>query len=433
MKLVFFLKILIFNIRVKYHFRTFIENIITNKYLSMKTIHIRILIISFVILLAACTNKEKTNLQKERTDNFPSMNDASKANLSAGETYQTLLQSFRISRSQTDSIIYPSYYGGAYINSNNQLVILLSDTTKENKRSIENILGSGNFILKKCTFTYAYLKQIMNTVTKSYQENSQHPSIMQNISYIRFQEDKNCIVIGLLEFSEKRISEFRENISDSPAIKFEAASGYNSIESKFQLSPGTFVRNSKSIYQDRINTTASLGYRATMSDGSKGFVVSGHFLWEGGSLYYPITEEGPFEFIGSCVKSQTSGKIDAAFCTIDTDICDLLQIPHTNVHMIPVRSVPIGCIVRMHRDQYANTGKITSANVWVTFKNGTKIGEMYTADYTSEPRDSGSAIYVSTAHNESALVGIHQGRSTYNEAYIVQAQYINETFNISCY
>ena len=105
MKLVFFLKILIFNIRVKYHFRTFIENIISNKYLSMKTIHIRILIISFVILLAACTNKEKTNLQKERTDNFPSMNDASKANLSAGETYQTLLQSFRISRSQTDSII----------------------------------------------------------------------------------------------------------------------------------------------------------------------------------------------------------------------------------------------------------------------------------------------------------------------------------------
>lgn len=97
------------------------------------------------------------------------MNEASKANLSAGETYQTLLQSFRISRSQTDSIIYPSYYGGAYINSNNQLVILLSDTTKENKRSIENILGSGNFILKKCTFTYAYLKQIMNTVTKSYQ------------------------------------------------------------------------------------------------------------------------------------------------------------------------------------------------------------------------------------------------------------------------
>ena len=60
-------------------------------------------------------------------------------------------------------------------------------------------------------------------------------------------------------------------------------------------------------------------------------------------------------------------------------------------------------------------------------------GRMYSADYTSEPRDSGSAIYVSTAHNESALVGIHQGRSTYNEAYIVQAQYINETFNISCY
>lgn len=38
--------------------------------------------------------------------------------------------------------------------------------------------------------------------------------------------------------------------------------------------------------------------------------------------------------------------------------------------------------------------KLQVQNVWVTFKNGTKIGEMYTADYTSEPGDSGSAIYV---------------------------------------
>lgn len=58
---------------------------------------------------------------------------------------------------------------------------------------------------------------------------------------------------------------------------------------------------------------------------------------------------------------------------------------------------------------------------------------MYTVDYISEPSDSGSTIYVSTAHNESALVGIHQGRSIYNKTYIAQVQYINETFNISCY
>ena len=96
----------------------------------MKTIQTQILIISFAVSLMACTNKEKINLQKECTDNLPSMNDASKANLSAGETYQILLQSFRASRSQTDSIIYPSYYGGAYINPNDQLVILLSDITK---------------------------------------------------------------------------------------------------------------------------------------------------------------------------------------------------------------------------------------------------------------------------------------------------------------
>lgn len=215
----------------------------------MKTIQTRILTIFFVILLAACTNKEKTNLQKESTDNFPSMNDVSKANPLAGERYQILLQSFRISRSQTDSIIYPSYYGGAYINQNDQLVILLSDTTKENKRRIENTIGSGNFILQKCQFSYVHLKRVMDDVTKFYQEGSQHPSIMQNISYIRFQEDKNCIVIGLLEFSEKRILEFRENISDSPAIKFEAASGHNSIEFKFQPFSQTLVRNSKSAYK----------------------------------------------------------------------------------------------------------------------------------------------------------------------------------------
>lgn len=50
----------------------------------MKTIQTQILIISFAVSLMACTNKEKINLQKECTDNLPSMNDASKANLSAG-------------------------------------------------------------------------------------------------------------------------------------------------------------------------------------------------------------------------------------------------------------------------------------------------------------------------------------------------------------
>lgn len=81
----------------------------------MKTIQTQLLMISFVISLIACTNKEKTNLPKESTEHLPSMNDASKNNLLAGDTYQILLQSFHVSRSQTDSIIYPSYYGGAYI------------------------------------------------------------------------------------------------------------------------------------------------------------------------------------------------------------------------------------------------------------------------------------------------------------------------------
>lgn len=98
-----------------------------------------------------------------------------------------------------------------------------------------------------------------------------------------------------------------------------------------------------------------------------------------------------------------------------------------------IRSIFIGCIIKKHRGQYANTGKITSTNIWATFKNGTQSGEMYTADYTSEPGDRINTIYISTAYDESALVGIHQGRSTYNEAYIVQAQYFNEIFNISCY
>lgn len=230
---IFKTKLLIFNMDIKYYFPTFIENTITNKYLSMRTIQTQLLMISFVISLIACTNKEKTNLPKESTEHLPSMNDASKNNLLAENTYQILLQSFYVSRSQTDSTIYPSYYGGAYITPNNQLVILLSDTTKGNKKSIENTLGGRNFILQKCQFSYVHLKRVMDDVTKFYREGTQHPSIMQNISYIRFQEDKNCIVIGLLEFSEKRISEFRENISDSPAIKFEAASGSSSIESKF--------------------------------------------------------------------------------------------------------------------------------------------------------------------------------------------------------
>lgn len=390
-------------------------------------------ILSIIFLFLACTNKEKAIPRENNSDYLYLIDDISEANIFASEQYQTLVQSFCFSRSDVDSINYPSYYGGAYIDENDKLVVLLSDTSIGYKRNIEKVLGSKNFILKKCRFSYIYLKQVINTINQFYQEDVQFSSIIQNISYIRFQEDKNCIIIGLLEHSEERINEFRKNIVDSPAIKFEYAPDLNSVESKFQLHPGSYVRNSKSKYQDKSSSSASLGYRAKMSDGSEGFVVSGHFLWEGGALYYPITDDGPFEFIGSCVRSQTSGNVDAAFCVIETDICDLLQIPDPIMRLDPVVFVSVGQAVKMYGYKRSSVGKITGVDISAAFKNETRIGSMFTADYSSEPGDSGSAVYTPVPRNGIALVGIHQGRSTYNEAYIVQARYINKAFGISCY
>lgn len=173
-------------------------------------------------------------------------------------------------------------------------------------------------------------------------------------------------------------------------------------------------------------------------DGTKGVVISGHFMHEGNGLY-AMNNDQKYEIIGSCIDSQESGSIDAAFCELDFSVCDVAQSPISDfpLDLNPIRSPPVGASVTKYTYTGISSGKITSTNVSARFKNGVVITNMLSADYKSQSGDSGGPIYSAAKKNNQMmvlLVGIHQGSSsTSNNAYIIQAQYINKTFGLSCY
>ena len=87
---------------------------------------------------------------------------------------------------------------------------------------------------------------------------------------------------------------------DSPTLVFYLSGGIPVIDSAPKPG-GSLGYNSGS-------EDASMGYRATRY-GEDGFVTAGHFVGIGGSIY-----QG-YDLVGYCANSQTSGTIDAVWCS----------------------------------------------------------------------------------------------------------------------
>lgn len=352
-----------------------------------------LLVLVVIFTLSSCTREEHLQPEKEtfktNLDWYPS-----EAHLDAIEEYQKILESFTTSRSYTlDSIHFPEYYGGAFINENDKLVVLVTNSQFNRQKNIEDIVGSKNSIVKPCQYSYRQLNDIMNDLNELLLNNPSKNPAIENITQAKLMEADNSIVVELLECTEEKINEFKENLINSPMIKFNQAKGFGSTEATTTFEPGTKVYCTK--HNSSVeHSSAALGYRVMKGDGTKGVVVSGHFMHEGNGLY-AMNNDQKYEIIGSCIDSQESGSIDAAFCELDFSVCDVAQSPISDfpLDLNPIRSPPVGASVTKYTYTGISSGKITSTNVSARFKNGVVITNMLSADYKSQPGDSGGPIY----------------------------------------
>lgn len=87
--------------------------------------------------------------------------DAS-SQLDAMLAYQSLMEVCLNGKTRAVSTDYPSYYGGAYINENNKLIVYSTDLSFNS--DIYKLTGTNNIMIEQCTYSYSELTNVMEAL-----------------------------------------------------------------------------------------------------------------------------------------------------------------------------------------------------------------------------------------------------------------------------
>ncbi|OAV71117.1 hypothetical protein Barb4_00866 [Bacteroidales bacterium Barb4] len=132
-----------------------------------------------------------------------------------------------------ENIIYPEYYAGDWINQadkeNRRWIVAVKGDTAVLRKSIAKIIGSNNFIIKSVTYSYRELNELLQYIDKRLEEDK-NKEIYANMGVWSIDTELNRMSIGIKDCSEKRISEFKKNIIDHPALIFEQREFFYDIE-----------------------------------------------------------------------------------------------------------------------------------------------------------------------------------------------------------
>lgn len=150
--------------------------------------------------------------------NTRSIGDAQK---SAIDSQNKLITSFKYKCGQElTAIDYPYYYGGSYINLNNQLVVLICGDTNVYKQSIVNILDCSSVIFEECRYSYKELLSIIEHLDKVEAANTIKTD--DSLEYIyQLSVQDNRVIVKIVDITLSKMLRFKQTIYDSPAIAFE--------------------------------------------------------------------------------------------------------------------------------------------------------------------------------------------------------------------
>lgn len=337
---------------------------------------------------------------------------------SAVAAYDELMNSFPQSRA-TGEKIYPDYYGGSYINENEQLVVYVTDLNfVPLVASAEN---NDTVIYRVCEYSYNELNNVMDTINE-YKFANSDSYIADNFNSYALLDAQNRIEVRLDEYSEEKIQEFKDNVLDSNMIVFVEANG--PIEDLVNLNAGCKINDG--------TYAGSMGYRARRN-GVDGIVTAGHVIGAGQTLYYDATNTA----IGTCnVSFSGNGTYDAAFCQItNSNYTPTNTLWGTSNTLSTTISEPgVGTFVNKIGYASGHTdGYITSTNATMTNTSGVTRTNMVEVECYATNGDSGGIFYsyVSSTNTRYTLGIVSAGDGTYT--YYSKANVINSALGTSRY
>ena len=118
---------------------------------------------------------------------------------------------------------YPDYYGGSYIDSNGELVILIKDTeacTTTELNTIMEITDAPKTI--DCSYSYSELEDIVDEITLAVNNyNETNANYSGFVTCWAIDDKANNIVVYLKDLSETTINWFKLNICNANCIVFK--------------------------------------------------------------------------------------------------------------------------------------------------------------------------------------------------------------------
>lgn len=349
----------------------------------------------------------------------------------AYRSYETLMGLMKAqTRSAGTSAVYPEYYGGSYVDDNGKLVVLLasSEAATRSAGSLKGSLSDGSVVYKTCTYSYNTLNALVARITEKAESGASF--IYDNVGMFGVDDETNSVLVGLYDNSMDAIAQFRNNVADSPALRFA------------QCSP---ILNHALNCADSIGATfsrASVGYRAKDKSGNPGIVTAGHFIVVNQQLCEPIG----FNVIGVCTQSRLDdGLIDAAFCKVvatnymPTNRIAYMANPAADTLSVDLAQPPANLYVNMvGMRSKRQSGKVYIASMNVVDSSQKRIlTDVIIAEYATQHGDSGGIVYALTSSiNKRSTVGINKGSTVINgKTYgvCIKAYLINQTFGLSRY
>jgi len=327
----------------------------------------------------------------------------------ANEQLTMLINSFGTTKNRFQEEVpkYPKYYGGAYIEENGQLVVLINGKMESGKAAVISIIGEGNIEFIKADFSFAQLTEIMNSLNE-YVIRKKNPSVSRNFKTYYIMDKENRVVVELDNYRDEKIAEFKKNVGNFPGILFTKSSGETEIEASLQPGCKAAINSSGTSY-------GSFGFRAKRnSDNKAGMVTAGHVIGVGQTLYYGSTA------VGTCSVSQQSGSVDAAFVPITNTTSytpsNLLCTTSSSVLSTTTSLPGAGTVVNKRGITTGRTsGTIISTNATTTTTAGITYTNLTSASYSSSGGDSGGLVYTYISSTGTLYtVGVHLGSNSCN-------------------
>lgn len=214
---------------------------------------------------------------------------------------------------------YPSYYAGAYINENDDLVVILTDEASAATSAVKEATGNENIIIQYAPNSLNFLKALQNDFANTYEQlyvqkaelntfSLNETDVLEDLAGFYVDEINNELVVEIRDITDEKIQAFKDLFGDEDTVRFD--NGYNFELTASEWRPGRKIYTSSS-------SSLSTGYRCYYlnSNGTRynGFATAGHAYSSGNSVY---RSSGAKNKLGECKVSQFSGNSDAAFIAI---------------------------------------------------------------------------------------------------------------------